>query len=363
MTPAKIASGITVCVLAGLGGCLADWLGLPLAWVLAPMAVTAIAASQGMAILEMQPARKAGQLIVGSAIGLTMTPEAVRLLVEWLPVMILSALMGVMLTGLMASPFARLSRVNLATGYFALTPGGLSEMARIGESEGAVSEYVTVAQAIRVALLVMILPVLLRHLATAGSTVSAGDPPTLTMLVFLGVLAVSGLSVFAVRALRANNPWMIGGLIGAGLIAGFGLVQGRAPYLPFVLGQYMIGITIGARFKRENLRGARRVLAITPVFVLLLSGVLAAFAFVVHLFSSLPAATAILSASPGGMAEMALTAKALYLNVVLVTAFHFVRSIVVNAYGLQFFRLFGRIGLFRLTETLCDRAGLPGKTG
>ncbi len=363
MASGNPASGIAVCLVAALGGWAAALLGMPLAWVLAPMAVTAAAAFSGIGILEMQPGRKIGQLIVGSAIGLTMTPAAIRMLIEWFSVMILGALVAIMLTGLLASPFARLARVNLATGFFALTPGGLSEMARMGEQEGAISEFVTVAQALRVAILVSLLPVLLLHFAAVGKSVTGIEPPVLPASAFLCVLAVSGLAVFLVKLMRANNPWMIGGLLGAGLLAGFDLVQGRAPHLPFIAGQYMIGITIGARFKRRNLIGAGRMLIIAPLFILLMSGLLACYALGMHQLTGLPVATAILAASPGGMAEMALTAKILQLNVVLVTAFHFVRSFIVNAYCLQFFRLFRRLGLFKLTEKICDRVGLPRKKG
>ena len=60
-----------------------------------------------------------------------------------------------------------------------------------------------------------------------------------------------------------------------------------------------------------------------------LAGVLLAWAF------NLPAATMILATSPGGLAEMTITAQALHISVPLVVAFHLFRVVVVNM-GIQY---------------------------
>ncbi len=52
---------------------------------------------------------------------------------------------------------------------------------------------------------------------------------------------------------------------------------------------------------------------------------------------------------------MALTAQILHLNVGLVTAFHVVRSFIVNAFSQHIFRLFKRIGLFDGIAAMLDR--------
>ncbi|HWH77490.1 MAG TPA: AbrB family transcriptional regulator, partial [Candidatus Binatus sp.] len=52
-------------------------------------------------------------------------------------------------------------------------------------------------------------------------------------------------------------------------------------------------------------------------------------------FFGLPVATMIIATSPGGLAEMTITAQALHISVPLVVAFHFFRVVVVNM-GTQF---------------------------
>src|SRR5690606_20608068 len=125
--------------------------------------------------------------------------------------------------------------------------------------------------------------------------------PILRVPIFGAVLAASLAAMLLMRLLRANNPWMIGGLLGAGLIAGLGLVEGRAPQIPFAFGQFLIGITIGARFQRENMVGVGRVLAVALVFILLMTGLLSGYAALLHLGTGLDLSSAVLAASPGGM--------------------------------------------------------------
>jgi uncharacterized membrane protein AbrB (regulator of aidB expression) len=64
------------------------------------------------------------------------------------------------------------------------------------------------------------------------------------------------------------------------------------------------------------------------------------------LSGGLDLASAMLGASPGGLAEMSITAQTLHLSVGLVTAFHVVRALAVNGFSTHFWNLFERIRLF-----------------
>lgn len=351
------ASVLASCVLiiAGLAGWIASVLELPLAWVLAPMLVVALASMSGLRMPEIRTGRRIGQLIVGSAIGLTMTPEAAGMLVLWSPLMVLTALVAIGVTVLLTVPFARLSGQGTATAFFSLTPGGLSEMAHVGAAEGARTEVVALAQAVRVAVLVTLLPLLLRNFGEDGGLLSQEARLDLPAFVYAGVLLACLVSIRLVRYIGANNPWMIGALLAAALLAGSGLVAGRTPAIPFALGQYLIGISIGARFERERMKGILRILGLAMGMVLVMSLLLAGYAWLLSRISGQGLSTTILLTSPGGMAEMALTATALHLNVMLVAGFHFVRSFIVNAYVSNFYRLFLRWGVFGHIEQLLDR--------
>ncbi|HUG63102.1 MAG TPA: AbrB family transcriptional regulator [Methylomirabilota bacterium] len=353
---ARIAAVLALAATAGHAASLA---GVPLAWVLGPMIVTAAASIAGSPVWASKRGRQYGQLLVGSSIGLNVTAAALGLIVQWLPAMVATAAAAMLISAVISVPFARASRIDQTTAFFSLTPGGLSEMANVGQAEGADPEPIALSQAIRVALLVCLMPPLILTFGIDGGipTPDAGgrlEPLELAMLLGTSLAAISVL-----KLLRANNAWMIGALLGGGLLAGLEFVDGRMPFPLFAAGQFLIGIAIGARFKRENLTKLPRVCVMVIVFICILTGLLFAYALLLSTVTGIDLSSATLSSSPGGLAEMSLTAQVLHLNVALVTAFHVVRSFFVNAFTLPAFRLFRRIGLFRGVGALCDRFARP----
>jgi membrane AbrB-like protein len=93
--------------------------------------------------------------------------------------------------------------------------------------------------------------------------------------------------------------------------------------------QLLIGVSLGSRFTPAFLHTAPRWLAavtLGSVAMVMASG---AFAWAMARVAGLDAATVFLGNSPGGIAEMCITAKVLGLGVALVTAFHVVRYVVV----------------------------------
>jgi len=94
-------------------------------------------------------------------------------------------------------------------------------------------------------------------------------------------------------------------------------------------GHLLIGITLGTHFTREFFRAAPRFLTtvawITGVYLLCGLG----FGLLLAWGAELPWPTAVIATTPGGIGEMALTAKALQLGVPIVTAFHAIRMAAV----------------------------------
>jgi hypothetical protein len=345
---------LAVLLVAGAAGWLASSLKLPLAWVMGPLIVSAFFCVMGGKTFAPGWGRKFGQLIVGSSVGLSLTSETPALIAEWFPLILLTPLVSVLVCGALSVPFGRLCGLNRATAYFALTPGGLAEMARTGEAEGAKTEAVALSQTIRVAILVICLPWLLLTLGHDGGMAGPGTRPVLDLPELAIVFLASATLAVVVRSLKANNSWMIGGLLGGGILAASGLIEGRVPYALFAVGQIMIGVSIGVRFKREALVELPKVAVASGFFVLLVTGVLIAYAALASLLTGIDLSEMTLAASPGGLAEMALTAGALHLNMALVTTFHLVRSFMVNAWSLQFYRALQRVGFFTAIERLFD---------
>lgn len=345
---------------SALGGYVASRLGVPLAWVLGALVPTAVGSMMGIPVLSSRRGRKVGQLLVGASVGMYVSVDAVEHIGRWFPVMILTAIVSVLISAVVCVAFARVNGTNLPTAFFSMTPGGLSEMAFTGEREGARREIVTMSHTIRVALIVTIMPFLLLKFGTDGGLMQQGHGmETLSPDRVVIILAVAALSVFLVSRTGVNNPWMIGALLGAGIVASMGYIEGRMPYPLFALGQFLMGISIGSGFKRDMLTKAPRIFATSALFVLAMTALLFGYAALVHWATGIDLSSMTLAASPGGQAEMALTAQALHLNVALITAFHVIRSFTVNAFSLQFYRFFNRIGFLPWMDRTLSRLWPP----
>jgi len=339
-------------------GWLASHAHVPLAWVLGPLIATALMSVAGYPVFAPTLGRRLGQAVVGTSVGLNITAAALGVIVTWAPWMIVTALVAIFLAAALSVPMSIASNIDHKTAYFSLTPGGLSEMANIGVSEGAEAEPIAVSQALRVALLVCLMPPLIIALGIDGGVMNQAAQVQLSWPQVAAALAAGLAGVMVTRLLRFNNPWTVGAILGTGIFAASGLLAGRIPGVLFSAGQFLIGLSIGARFRRESLVRLPRIFLVSGLFTIALAVLLFAYAGILAALTGIDLASVALGSSPGGMAEMALTAQVLHLNVALVIAFHVIRAFFVNAFTSYFYRFFNWIGLFSAVALLL-RQRLP----
>ena len=104
------------------------------------------------------------------------------------------------------------------------------------------------------------------------------------------------------------------------------------------ISQVLIGSTLGLRYRREMMLRLKFFIAPAAISTLALVGLNVLFGITVGMMTGLPISSLILSVAPGGMAEMAITAKVLGLAVPLVVAFQIVRIFIVIAISGLVFR-------------------------
>ena len=336
-----IAYGLALA--AGYGG---DRFNVPLAWVLGPMFTMAALSMSGLDVPASQHLRRAGQLVVGSGVGLAITAQVVPELISWLPYIFLTICVSITLSAVLSVPYSYIARIDQKTAFFSMLPGGMTEMANIAREVGAESAPIAVTQAIRVAMIVLLMPALI--VAFSPEVVLALRTSSRPIdLVYLPVLlAIGGVGVFVVRKLGLNNPWFLGGLLSAAVLTASGYFLTGIPPVLFAAAQYFIGIAIGIRFRREVMSKLPRLVAWAVIFVISLNILLAIYAFGLSWWRDASVENLILASGTGGAVELAITAQVLGLNVALVTAFHAIRAAAVNGFALHFWRWLERFGFF-----------------
>jgi membrane AbrB-like protein len=317
---------LTVCA---VGGVVAVFTHLPLPWMIGPLLSMACCRFAGIDLRAPAFARPGGQIIIGTALGVYFTPPIVHELAHFLPLMILAGA-AAMATGYVSSlVLARGARIDKVSAFFASIPGGAAEMSVLAERFGAKPEQVAVGQSLRIALVVMVFPSVFQYAGLAGTDVYEQAQKIVEPGGLIELLAAGTLCGLLLRHFDVPNGFTIGALLASISMTLAGVTSSAVPTQLSNVGQLLIGCMLGARFQQEFLHRAPRFLSalFASILVAMLLSVLTGLtlAFVMH--RAWP--TIVLATAPGGIAEMAITAKVLRLGVPIVTAFHVARMVML----------------------------------
>jgi hypothetical protein len=337
-TPSAAVGRGALTLLAAVGGALlAGWWRLPLPWFTGPLLTLAAANMAGARLPTLPHARDGGQWIIGIALGLYFTPQVTREILRLAPWLLLN-IGFVMALGLLGAwLLRRLSGESVTTCFFAAPIGGASEMATQAERHGGRVDRVAAAHSLRIMMVALIVPFTLQWLGVRGADPYAPVSATLDPagLAVLGAVAAAGAVVLA--RLGVPNHWMLGPLLVTAALTAQGFMLSALPGSVINVGQLLIGIALGTRFEPEFFRAAPRYLAAVALVTVIYLALSALFGWWLALMATLAVPTAVVATTPGGIGEMAITAKVLQLGAPIVSAFHAIRmAAVVLTVGLLF---------------------------
>ena len=318
------------------------WLHTPIPWMLGPLLFTAFASMAGLPTRSSGRLRNLGQWTIGAALGLYFTPQVGALVLNlWWAIAlgIVWALgmgwgFGLWLQRRHQSDLDHLGAHRLrATSWFAGAIGGASEMTLLSERIGARTDLVAAAHSLRLVMVVISVPFAMQWAQSHwGLQVDPGlrsinRPTEWPGLLWLAGITLAG-SLLMIR-LRRANPWFMGALTATMLLSLSGVFWSAVPTPMSNAAQLFIGVSLGVRFQKEFLHTAPRWLASVALGTASMLVISALFGWVMALLVGQHPATLILGTSPGGIAEMAITAKVLQLGVPVVTAFQVCRLVAV----------------------------------
>jgi membrane AbrB-like protein len=216
-------------------------------------------------------------------------------------------------------------------------------MAILAERYGALADRVALANSMRMMFVVTVIPIVITYAGFAGG---ADDYRPVTTPFdtagFAGLCAFGLLLALVAQRFRVPNAFMIAPLLGTIAITVAGFTLSSVPTVVTNAAQLLLACALGATFQRSFLREAPRfVAALIPAGTLMLvlcGGIAVALSW----GSGVYIGATLLSAAPGGIAEMSITAKVLKIGVPFVTAAHVIRYLVVILFAQPLFRLYDR---------------------
>lgn len=320
------------------GAFIAQKLHLPIPWLLGPLFITALLKINNVPIECHKSARQIGLLIIGLSLGLYFTPDMIRIVLSHWMVLLCGLAFALILGALTACIIYKWGDVDFKTAWFASAVGGANEMANLADHYQARVDKVASAHALRVVLVVVIIPFFYEFMSWQGTDLTeiASIPIHWGNFALLFILCLIGCFIF--KKFKLPNPWTFGPLLVAMLLTANSIQLSSIPPSILHLGQVLLGWSLGNKFSQSFFKTAPKYMSVVACANILSIALAFLFSYILIFFVDLPLPTILLGLAPGGVAEMTLTAKVLHLGVPMVTAFHVVRMIgVMSTVGPLYF--------------------------
>lgn len=317
---------IATVAIAAVGGWLVSLTAIPLGWLIGSMISVIVLSALKFPVQQPKRIMPVVRAAVGTMLGASVTLGVLASLSDWWPSFVF--MVAVMIIGgvLNFHLMRRAFGFDRSEAALCAVPGGIAEMILLSEATGGEQWRVAVVHALRIALAILIIPILIGWIAE--SDISRASPSKalamawadwgwFALCLFAGVLAAP-LKVIPARVV----------LVPMVLCAALHVTEVTAFQVPTQLSnivQIFIGINVGGRFVGV----APKVLMQVAFAAVCVVAVQIGFAF----GSALLAADALnaepttlaLAYSPGGLAEMSLIAIALGQEVAIVGFHHIAR--------------------------------------
>lgn len=152
--------------IAGAGAVLGTRLKIPAGALIVPLVLTAAGGALGL-YNDLQPpetVREPAFIVIGLAVGLGFNPTVLRQVARAAPAAVAAILGVIAACGALAAVLAATTRVSLLDAYLATTPGGINAVLVTAFASGANTSLVVGVQGVRLFLMVLAAPVLVRFL-------------------------------------------------------------------------------------------------------------------------------------------------------------------------------------------------------
>src|SRR5437879_11074842 len=304
MKPHPVLKALVIC---GAGGALFSAVRAPLPWMLGPLLAMAFGKFVGADLASPKGGRATGQIIIGCALGLYFTPMVADEVAAHWYLLIAAAILAVLLAYASGWFLMRSAGLDSTTALFASVPGGAAEMTILGERHGARSDRVILAQAFRVFIVVLIVPLVFTGIGMHGADVYRPAQFTVDGFGLVALLGTAALVGLVLAKLRIPNAWMLGPL---GVTVALTLGEVSLSAIPTWLSntaQLLIGCSLASGFERESLRTSPRFIGMVclSVALALLASALCVWGLAV--LGSVPVSTLVLATAPGGVADICMT--------------------------------------------------------
>jgi membrane AbrB-like protein len=322
-----MAGGLAI---GAIGGALAAWAHVPLAWMLGALFLCMAFSLAGAPIFVPNWFRTFFFGLIGLFLGEGFGGPGAERILDW-PLTIAGAVLYVPVGAVLCYwIFRRFAGMSRGTALLCGLPGGLTAAALFAEEVGGDERQVALSQALRVSFVVLMAPAIAFGLL--GFSEPGGMMADKALMSGPDFLLLGGLALVlgvTVERLGGPLPHLIGPILASVLLRPTGLVEGGLPGWLVEVALLISGASIGTRFHGVKLAVLGRVAVWTALTSALLMGLSFLFALAFNAAIGVDLFAALLAFAPGGVAEMSLIALAIDADPAFVATHHIARIFAI----------------------------------
>ncbi|MET0785930.1 MAG: AbrB family transcriptional regulator [Paenisporosarcina sp.] len=317
--------------IAALSGYAFYEIGIFLPWLLGPMfALLLLRQYTKITIIWPKILRQIGLIILGIQIGSSFTKQAVMLMWFDFPLMILLTLSVVGMALLLSMVFMKMTGESLATSILGSLPGGLSQMVLLSEEvQSANSTVVTLMQTFRIFAVVTIVPFLTAWVPKGShfNDLALSEFPSFHIMHFFYFIGLGIAFFMGMKKIHFPLPEIMAPIISMAIlqfIINHSVIE--VPSLLLILSQLFVGAHLGLQLEKVTEHFSFRLFSAilgTNILLIAFCALMAYVLMIIHPLNSF--LDFFISAAPGGIAEMSITALDTGADLSTVTSFHLFR--------------------------------------
>ena len=308
----------------------ADFLKIPLAWMIGPMIATSLIALKGFQIIMPRLALSSILIILGLHIGNYIDQSLLSQMVNWIWTTIIMFFYIVISILIVSKYLQKFSDYNEKTSIFSAAPGALGPLMILAEYEKSDLSQVATAHLIRLIIIITLFPFIIVSLYPSEALeLEKFDYMSQNHWELIILIIVSLVFIFFFDKLKVPAALLSGTLVASGILQIADIASYKLPDASINFCLLILGASVGCRFANKTFKEVANnsFHGLVATILLVLLGLIAAYVatfFVDNNFLSL-----ILSFCPGGIYEVAVIAIAFDLEPDFVAFHHIIRLLFI----------------------------------
>jgi membrane AbrB-like protein len=321
---------ISVILISIPSAIVADYLKIPLAWMLGPMIVTSIAALAGLKVIMPKIALSSILIILGLHIGNYIDQNLFNQMINWIWTSVIMLIYIIVCILIVSKYLQKFSGYGEKASIFSAAPGALGPLMILAENEKTDLSQVATSHLIRLIIIITVIPfIIVNNTGSEALLLDNFDYIGQNHLNLILLIIASLFFIYIFDKIRVPAALLSGTLFASGLLQIIDIASYKLPDASINFCLLILGASVGCRFAEKTVKeiANNSLHSIVATTILVLLGLVAAY--VATFFVDTNILTLILSFSPGGIYEVAVIAIAFDLDPDFVAFHHIIRLLFI----------------------------------